>query len=59
MKSKQHRQQQEAAKQAIRDYIEHMEKRCYVHDPLGACPDCVRAYEHTITYYRQTFKENP
>lgn len=58
MKSKQVRQQRDAAKQAIEDYLEHMLKRCYVKDPIQACPDCVRAYEHTLTYYRQTFKEN-
>lgn len=58
MKSKQARQQRDAAKQAIEDYLSYMESRCYVKTPHGACPDCVRAYEHTLTYYRQTFKEN-
>ncbi len=57
MKQKQVRQRQSAAKEAIEAYLDDMEKHCYVKTPYGACPDCVRAYEHTLRYYQQTFKE--
>ena len=59
MKQKQVRQRQNAAKEAIEAYLDDMEKRCHVKSGgIGACPSCVQAYEHTLNYYHQTFKES-
>ena len=59
MKQKQVRQRQNAAKEAIEAYLDYMERHCHVKTGgIGACPECVNAYRHTLRYYQQTFKEN-
>lgn len=57
MKAKQERQQREAGKAAIEAYLDSLIDDCHVKDTTWACPTCVRAYEHTLTYYRKTFRE--